>query len=203
MALCDADPPSSRSADFLNKVTIPCPNNLSLYLLACRVVSSTSLDSVTPWARCTQPINTVQLAKRSRKKKSRIPRHWDQYQGHFLLFFIKWPRSQSSHFQACHQSPSQAILVSSYLLSDSAFEVFLGPGCLAHFCSTFGTSSSVPLTTLKIIFQVYSRSLGRLHFSSQMHCICSRANPSCYFVSSLKAKDHTLFNPISIGLDTY
>lgn len=70
MALCDAGPPSSRSADFLNKVTIPCPNNLSLYLLACHVVSSTSLDSVTPWARCTQPINTVQLAKRSRKKKA-------------------------------------------------------------------------------------------------------------------------------------
>ena len=47
MALCDAGLPSSRSADFLNKVTIPCPNNLSLYLLACHVVSSMSLDSVT------------------------------------------------------------------------------------------------------------------------------------------------------------
>ena len=46
MVLWDTSPPSSRSAGFLNKVTIPCPNTSSLDLLACRVVSSTSLDSV-------------------------------------------------------------------------------------------------------------------------------------------------------------
>jgi len=37
----------SKSAGFLNKVSIPCPNNLSLYLLACHAVSSISLDLVT------------------------------------------------------------------------------------------------------------------------------------------------------------
>ena len=192
MALCDAGPLSSRSADFLNKVAIPCPNKLSLYLLACRVVSSMSLDSVTPWARCTQPINTAQLAKRARKKKSCIPQHWDQYQGHFLLFFIKWPHSQSSHFQACHQSPSQAILVSLYLLSDSAFEVFLGPGCLAHFCSTFRTSSSVPVTPLKIVFQVPWTS-AFLESTALYLLMCQSLSSFCELI---EGKDHTSYSTL-------
>ena len=47
MVLWDSSPPSSQSAGFPNKVTIPCPNNLSLDLLTCRAASSTSLESVT------------------------------------------------------------------------------------------------------------------------------------------------------------
>ena len=47
MVLWDTSPPSSQSAGFPNKVNIPCPNNWSPDLLACRVVSSISLDSVT------------------------------------------------------------------------------------------------------------------------------------------------------------
>ena len=47
MVLWDTSPPSPRSAGFPNKVAIPCPNNSSLHWLACRVASSTSLDSVT------------------------------------------------------------------------------------------------------------------------------------------------------------
>ena len=47
MVLCDSSPPSSQSASFPNKITILGPNNPSLHLLACRVVSSTSLDLVT------------------------------------------------------------------------------------------------------------------------------------------------------------
>ena len=38
--LLDTSSPSSQSADFLNKVTITCPNNSSLELLACNVVSN-------------------------------------------------------------------------------------------------------------------------------------------------------------------
>ena len=45
--LWDMSPPSSRSAGFPNKVSIPCPSNSSLNLLARRAASSTSLDSVT------------------------------------------------------------------------------------------------------------------------------------------------------------
>ena len=40
MVLWDTSPPSSGSVDFSNKVSIPCPNNLSFDLLACREVSS-------------------------------------------------------------------------------------------------------------------------------------------------------------------
>ena len=47
MVLWDISPPSSRSAGFLNKVAIPCPNSLSLDLLACHAVSGMSLDWVT------------------------------------------------------------------------------------------------------------------------------------------------------------
>ena len=47
MVLWDTSPPSSRSAGFPSKVTIPCPNNLSLELLACHAAGSTSLDAVT------------------------------------------------------------------------------------------------------------------------------------------------------------
>ena len=43
----DTTPPSSQSAGFPNKVTIPCPNNSFLDLLACCVAVSMSLDSVT------------------------------------------------------------------------------------------------------------------------------------------------------------
>ena len=50
MVLWDTSPPLSLSAGFPNKVTIPCPNNLSLDLLACRAVGSMSLDSVTQLA---------------------------------------------------------------------------------------------------------------------------------------------------------
>ena len=46
MVLWDTGPPYSCSAGFLNKVTIPCPRDSYLYLLACWVVSSASLDSV-------------------------------------------------------------------------------------------------------------------------------------------------------------
>ena len=49
MVLWDTSPPSSWSAGFLNKVTIPCSNTSSLNLLACRVTSSMNFDSVTPW----------------------------------------------------------------------------------------------------------------------------------------------------------
>ena len=47
MVLWDTSPPSSRSAGFLNKVTIPCPNISSLNLWACCAVSSMSLELVT------------------------------------------------------------------------------------------------------------------------------------------------------------
>ena len=48
MVLWDSSPASSRSAGFLNKISIPpCPNSSSLVLLACHVASSRSLDSVT------------------------------------------------------------------------------------------------------------------------------------------------------------
>ena len=47
MVLWDTSPQSSRSAGFLNKVAIPCPNNSSLNLLACRAMSSMSLAWVT------------------------------------------------------------------------------------------------------------------------------------------------------------
>lgn len=47
MVLWDTGPPSSGSAGFLNRVTIPCPNNLSLSLLACHVVSTMNLVLVT------------------------------------------------------------------------------------------------------------------------------------------------------------
>ena len=53
MVLWNTSPPSSRSAGFLNKVVIPCPNSLSLDLLVCRAVSSMSLDLVTVWKRDT------------------------------------------------------------------------------------------------------------------------------------------------------
>ena len=39
-----------QSVGFLNKVVIPCPNTLSLHLLAYHVASSRSLDSVTLWS---------------------------------------------------------------------------------------------------------------------------------------------------------
>jgi len=39
--------PSSQSVGFLNKVDIPCPNDLSLHLLVCYAVSSISLNSKT------------------------------------------------------------------------------------------------------------------------------------------------------------
>ena len=47
LVLWDTSSLSSLSAGFPNKVTIPCPNNLSLGLLACNVASRISLDSVT------------------------------------------------------------------------------------------------------------------------------------------------------------
>ena len=47
MVLQDTSPPSSQSAGLLNKVAIPCPSNSSLNLLACRAVSSMTLNSVT------------------------------------------------------------------------------------------------------------------------------------------------------------
>lgn len=39
-------PLSSQAACFLSKVTIPCPNSLSLDLLACCMMNTTSLDLV-------------------------------------------------------------------------------------------------------------------------------------------------------------
>ena len=42
MVLWDASPPSSQSADFLNKVTTVCLNTSPLDLLACQLVSSRS-----------------------------------------------------------------------------------------------------------------------------------------------------------------
>ena len=47
MVLWDTGPPYFCSAGFLNKVTIPCPRDPYLYLLAWGVVSSASVDSVT------------------------------------------------------------------------------------------------------------------------------------------------------------
>ena len=47
MVLWDMILPSSQIADFLNKVTIPCPNDWSPNLLVCHVMSNMSLDSVT------------------------------------------------------------------------------------------------------------------------------------------------------------
>ena len=47
MVLWGTNPPSSQPAGFPNKVVIPCANTMSLDLLACHAVSSTSLDSVT------------------------------------------------------------------------------------------------------------------------------------------------------------
>ena len=49
MVLCDTSLTSSWSVGFPNKVTVPCPSNLSLDLLGCCAVSSTNLDSVTVW----------------------------------------------------------------------------------------------------------------------------------------------------------
>ena len=47
MVLWDMSPPPSQALDFLNKVAIPCPNTLSLDLLAYHAVRSMSLDSGT------------------------------------------------------------------------------------------------------------------------------------------------------------
>ena len=47
MVLWDTSPPSSPSADLPNKVAIHCPSKSPLDLLACRVVTGMSLDSVT------------------------------------------------------------------------------------------------------------------------------------------------------------
>ena len=47
MVLWGMSLPSSWSAGFLNKVTIPCPSNSSLGLSVCCVVGSASLDLVT------------------------------------------------------------------------------------------------------------------------------------------------------------
>ena len=47
MVLWDTSPPSSWSAGFPNKVTIPCPNTSPLDLLACRAVSQYELGLVT------------------------------------------------------------------------------------------------------------------------------------------------------------
>ena len=47
MVLWGSSPPSSQSADFLNKVTIVCPNTSPLDLLACHLVSSRSLHWLT------------------------------------------------------------------------------------------------------------------------------------------------------------
>ena len=49
MLLWHMSPPSSWSANFLNKVTVIYPNNSSFNLLACHVASSMNLDSVTWW----------------------------------------------------------------------------------------------------------------------------------------------------------
>ena len=46
MVFWDSGPPFSWSAGFPNKVTIPCPSNLSLDLLACRGASSSNLDLI-------------------------------------------------------------------------------------------------------------------------------------------------------------
>lgn len=46
MVLWDTSPSSSGSAGFLNKVNIPYPNNFSLNLLACSVVSSMTIDLI-------------------------------------------------------------------------------------------------------------------------------------------------------------
>ena len=46
MVLWDSGPPFSWSAGFPNKVTIPCPSNLSLDLLVCRGASSSNLDLI-------------------------------------------------------------------------------------------------------------------------------------------------------------
>ena len=45
MVLWDMSPPPSQALDSLNKVAIPCPDTLSLDLLAYHAVSSVSLDS--------------------------------------------------------------------------------------------------------------------------------------------------------------
>lgn len=47
MILWDANPPSSQFSGLQNKVALPCPNNLSLDLLACCAVNSASLQLVT------------------------------------------------------------------------------------------------------------------------------------------------------------
>ena len=52
LVLWDTSPSSSQSAGFLNKVTIPRPNNSSVDLLVCRVVSSTSLNLVIVLKEC-------------------------------------------------------------------------------------------------------------------------------------------------------
>lgn len=51
MVLWDTCPLSPQSAGLLSKVTILCPNNLSLDLLAYCVASRASLDSTTIWVK--------------------------------------------------------------------------------------------------------------------------------------------------------
>ena len=71
MVLWDTSPPSFQYASSLNKVGLPCPNNLSLDLLACCVVSSMSLDSVTSPQPTTQPVNVSEKEEIERQKEKR------------------------------------------------------------------------------------------------------------------------------------
>ena len=85
MVLWDTSPPSSLSASFLNKVTIPCPSNLSLDLLAYRVGSSMSLDLVTVislcWGRIMQVLHV------------HSPTCYGD--GRWMLWKLRWPSEHS------------------------------------------------------------------------------------------------------------
>ena len=191
MALCDAGPPSSRSADFLNKVAIPCPNKLSLYLLACRVASSMSLDSVTPWAWCTQPINTAQLAKRSRKRRAASHSTEINTKAIFYSSLLNGLilRAPTSKHAISHQVRLSWYLCTCFLTQP--LKSFLALAAWHIFAPLSEPAHLFPWPHWRSSF----RSLGRLHFSSQLHCICLCANPSHHFVSSLKARTTHLIQP--------
>ena len=74
MSLWDISLPSSQSADFPNKVSIPCLNNWSCDLLSCCEVSSASLDWVTALSSSVPALNTSQFLSLG---TSSMPLTWD------------------------------------------------------------------------------------------------------------------------------
>ena len=86
MVLWETSSPSSLSAGFLNKVSVPCPISSSLNLSACRAASSTSLELATDRHSYSPHSHTV--TPRQSDFAAPLVRRWNLF---LCPFNLGWP----------------------------------------------------------------------------------------------------------------